>query len=181
MFNAYSQQLSDLVQDFINSYDTLLEEPEHLQSVSDLEAFLKQHHIRVAYPLDESDLEAVRELREKMRSIWNAANLEIMSEALNPLLAKGRLSLRGDEKMNWRFGLEAAMPLVDGMSVAAALGIVLTVQEYGYERLRACESSPCQDVFVDTSRNKLRRFCSERCANRYNVAAFRGRNKEGES
>jgi predicted RNA-binding Zn ribbon-like protein len=181
MFNTYSQQLSDLVQDFINSYDTFLEQPEHLESLSDLERFLVQHQFTVSYPLEYSDLEAVRELRERMRSIWNASSLKVMSEELNPLLAKGRLHLELDEGMDWRFGLEAAMPLVDGMSVATALGIVLTVQGHGHERLRACEASPCQDVFVDTSRNKSRRFCSERCANRYNVAAFRGRNREGES
>ena len=175
MFSAYKEELSHFVQDFINSYDTFLEEPEHLKSVADLERFLAAHHLSLAYPLENSDLEAVRELREKLRSIWNSHDDEVMKDALNHLLAKGRLKLQVNEKMDWLFGLEAAMTVVDGMSVAGALGIALAVQEHGHERLRACASSPCQDVFVDTSRNKSRRFCSDRCANRYNVAAFRSR------
>jgi predicted RNA-binding Zn ribbon-like protein len=32
-------------------------------------------------------------------------------------------------------------------------------------------------VYVDVSRNAQRRFCSESCANRTNVAAFRARAK----
>jgi predicted RNA-binding Zn ribbon-like protein len=175
MFSAYKEELSDFVQDFINSYDSFLEEPEHLQTVADLERFLAAHHLTVAYPLEYSDLEAVRDLREKLRSIWNSHDDEAMREGLNPLLAKGRLKLQVNEEMQWQYGLEAAMTVMDGMSVAGALGIALAVQEHGHERLRACTSSPCQDVFVDTSRNKSRRFCSDRCANRYNVAAFRSR------
>jgi predicted RNA-binding Zn ribbon-like protein len=178
MFSAYSDDLSNFVQDFINSHDSFLEEPEHLQTVADLEDFLVGHHFTVAYPLEDSDLEAVRELRESLRNIWNSHNEEAMQEALNAMLAKGRLRLQLGENMTWQYGLEVAMVLVDGMAVAGALGIALSLQEHGHERLRACASSPCQDVFVDTSRNKSRRFCSDRCANRYNVAAFRDRRKD---
>jgi predicted RNA-binding Zn ribbon-like protein len=178
MFSAYRDELSNFVQDFINSYDTFLETPEHLQTVADLEKFLVAHQFSVAYPLENSDLEAVRELRENLRSLWNSHEEEAMQEALNPMLAKGRLRLQLGEDAQWQYGLEAAMTLVDGMAVAGALGIALSLQEHGHERLRACASSPCQDVFVDTSRNKSRRFCSDRCANRYNVAAFRDRQKD---
>lgn len=165
MFNAYKNQLSDFVQDLINSYDPYLEEPEHLQTQADVDEFLAQ---RGFHPNEVLDLESVRDLRERMREIWTAPNAEVMREKLNPLLAEGQLSLQLAEDMSWQFNLEE-------LSLAAALGIALALQEHGHERLRACASSPCQDVFVDTSRNKTRRFCSERCANRYNVAAFRNR------
>jgi predicted RNA-binding Zn ribbon-like protein len=36
-------------------------------------------------------------------------------------------------------------------------------------------------VFIDTSANRTRRYCSERCTNRANVTAFRARKREEES
>jgi hypothetical protein len=33
-------------------------------------------------------------------------------------------------------------------------------------------------VFIDTSTNRSRRYCSDRCATRANVAAYRARRKE---
>ena len=165
MFNAYKNQLSHFVQDLINSYDPYLEEPEHLQTQADVDEFLAQ---RGFHPNETLDLDAVRDLRERMREIWTSSSAEAMREKLNPLLSEGQLSLQLAEDMSWQFKL-------DDLELVAALGIALTLQEHGHERLRGCASSPCQDVFVDTSRNKTRRFCSERCANRYNVAAFRNR------
>ena len=35
----------------------------------------------------------------------------------------------------------------------------------------------CQDVFVDTSPNRSRRYCSDRCSSRANVAAYRARRR----
>jgi predicted RNA-binding Zn ribbon-like protein len=167
MFNAYNKQLSDFVQDLINSYDPFLEEPEHLQTQADVDEFLSTRGIQ---PKGNVSLDALRALRDEMRAIWTAPDAEAMLEKLNPLLAEGQLSLQLSEDLDWRFSLE-------DIKLAAALGIALTLQEHGHECLRACASSPCQDVFVDTSRNKTRRFCSERCANRYNVAAFRDRQR----
>jgi predicted RNA-binding Zn ribbon-like protein len=59
--------------------------------------------------------------------------------------------------------VEAAMALVD----------VLRADELG--RLRVCEAGDCQDVHVDLSRNRSRRFCESGCGNRANVAAYRAR------
>nr|WP_264674235.1 CGNR zinc finger domain-containing protein [Nocardioides lijunqiniae] len=47
----------------------------------------------------------------------------------------------------------------------------------GPSRLGVCEAAPCDHVFVDTSPNRSRRYCSERCSSRANVAAYRARRK----
>ena len=60
-------------------------------------------------------------------------------------------------------------------STSMALAIVLC--EYGMSRLGVCRAADCDCVYVDVSRNAQRRFCSESCANRTNVAAFRARAK----
>ena len=41
-----------------------------------------------------------------------------------------------------------------------------------------CAASPCTNVYVDTSPNASRRYCSDRCSSRANVAAYRARQRE---
>jgi len=42
--------------------------------------------------------------------------------------------------------------------------------------VRTCASPTCQEVFVDLSRNRSRRYCDSRtCGNRLHVAAYRAR------
>ena len=43
------------------------------------------------------------------------------------------------------------------------------------QRLRVCDAPDCDDVVVDLSKNRSRRYCSASCSNRVNVAAFRAR------
>ncbi|MFD8703673.1 CGNR zinc finger domain-containing protein [Kitasatospora sp. NPDC059648] len=41
-----------------------------------------------------------------------------------------------------------------------------------------CHAADCERFYVDDSRNRTRRFCSNACASRTTVAAHRGRRKE---
>ena len=63
------------------------------------------------------------------------------------------------------------------MAAAAALGLAALVAEDGLDRLGVCAHDRCWDVFVDTSTNSCRRYCSDTCSNRANVAAYRARRK----
>jgi predicted RNA-binding Zn ribbon-like protein len=49
------------------------------------------------------------------------------------------------------------------------------VTDVGPERIRECEAAPCIEVFVDSSRNGRRVYCSRRCANRVNASRHRQR------
>ncbi|MEJ3653557.1 CGNR zinc finger domain-containing protein [Actinomycetes bacterium KLBMP 9759] len=44
-------------------------------------------------------------------------------------------------------------------------------------RIGACARDGCDTVFVDTSRNGRRRFCTVRCANRAHIADNRMRQR----
>jgi predicted RNA-binding Zn ribbon-like protein len=57
------------------------------------------------------------------------------------------------------------------------LGLATLVCDLGPTRLGVCSASPCTQVYVDTSPNQSRRYCSERCSSRANVAAYRARQK----
>jgi predicted RNA-binding Zn ribbon-like protein len=59
----------------------------------------------------------------------------------------------------------------------ALLGLANLVCDLGPTRLGICSASPCTNVYVDTSPNQSRRYCSDRCSSRANVAAYRARQK----
>ena len=45
-------------------------------------------------------------------------------------------------------------------------------------RLRVCAADDCEDVVVDLSKNRSKRFCDGGCGNRANVAAYRARRRQ---
>ncbi len=57
------------------------------------------------------------------------------------------------------------------------LGLTVLVCDLGPGRLGVCSASPCTNVYVDTSPNQSRRYCSDRCSSRANVAAYRARQR----
>jgi predicted RNA-binding Zn ribbon-like protein len=57
------------------------------------------------------------------------------------------------------------------------MGLSTLACDLGPTRLGVCDASPCRHVFVDTSPNQSRRYCSDRCSSRANVAAFRARQR----
>ena len=60
-----------------------------------------------------------------------------------------------------------------GAGCATGLAIVLGSELF--DRLGVCTAPHCDRVYVDTSRNGSRRFCSTACQNRVKTAAFRER------
>jgi predicted RNA-binding Zn ribbon-like protein len=183
--DAYGMRLARLAQDFINSHDLYLEQPEHLLTPADLHHFLTAHHIQPQATITLADLDATRQIRHQVRAAWTAATVQEAVEILNPLLGEIEVNLQvqatDQDNIHLHYDIPSDTPVVAQLGMQSALGIVALLQNEGLDRLRACAAAPCRDVFVDTSRNKSRRFCSDRCANRYNIAAFRERQtKDGD-
>ena len=59
----------------------------------------------------------------------------------------------------------------------ALLGLATLICDLGPTRMGVCSASPCTNVYVDTSPNQSRRYCSDRCSSRANVAAYRARQR----
>ena len=59
-----------------------------------------------------------------------------------------------------------------------AAGLAHIIDGGDGSRLRACSRAGCGTVFIDTSRNGRRHFCSVRCANQVNVANHRLRQRQ---
>ena len=74
-----------------------------------------------------------------------------------------------------------AASVADLLIGESLLGLANLVCDLGPTRLGVCAATPCTNVYVDTSPNHSRRYCSERCSSRANVAAFRARQKAAAS
>lgn len=180
--NHYAQRGASLAEDLVNTHDVTLPEPEHLRGPADLDRFLSERGLllpegRSATP---EDLRAVRGLRAPLRAVFEARDEAVAAGALNGLLEGAALAPTAETGSgSWRLGLRVSrdLPLPRRVAVEAALGLVGALERLGLDRLRACAADPCRDVFVDTSRNGSRRYCGPGCANRHNVAAFRGRRR----
>ena len=180
--NTYSQRMAQFAEDLINTFDTFLDQPEHLQTPRDLDGFLRKRGID-APDASERDLATVKALRDELRDLWTSDDLRALQDGLNRLIAGTAVRVEyavNDDVLETRIQAMQGAPLADQVAAAAAVGIGAAIQTHGVERMRACTASPCKDVFIDTSKNATRRFCSERCANRHNVAQYRARQRTSE-
>ena len=180
--STYNNQRTILVQDLINTYDLYLDEPEHLREPRDLQRFLETHGMMPQVTVTQIDLDDVRILREQLRTAWTIGTMEAMLHVLNPLIATVAVTVQfedtTEQHVHAQFAMHVGLSLAQRLAFECALGMIEVVQQQGLDRMRACAAEPCRDVFVDISRNKSRRFCSERCANRYNISTFRERQKD---
>jgi predicted RNA-binding Zn ribbon-like protein len=64
---------------------------------------------------------------------------------------------------------------VTGWAASCATGLAVVLGNDLGSRLGVCTAPRCDRVYVDTSRNGTRRFCSTSCQNRVKSAAFRAK------
>lgn len=122
----------------------------------------------------------VTELARRVRSVVEAADEAVVIERLNDLLAGVDVHPRvtnHDGTLHVHYSRPGTSAVAQ-LTTAVAVGMALLVMDAGWTRLGLCGAEDCQDVFVDTSRNTSRRFCSETCASRAGVAAYRTRQRQ---
>jgi predicted RNA-binding Zn ribbon-like protein len=150
---------------------------DRLADVAALEAFVREWGWTGVRRRDRAELEQVRALRPRLRRLWELDEDGVV-EQVNGMLAEARALpqlVRHDE---WNYHLHATSsgaPLADRMAVEAAMAFVDVVRQQELDRLAVCGADDCDDVLVDLSKNRSRRYCSTGCSNRVNVAAFRAR------
>src|SRR5664279_4183395 len=150
---------------------------EKLPDVAALDAFVRTWGWTGERRGDEQELALVRTLRPRLRRIWEVDEDEAVRIVNGLLREAGALPqlVRHDE---WSYHLHAtppAAPLASRMAVEAAMAVVDVIRSNELRRLRICESLTCDDVVVDLSKNRSRRFCEGGCGNRAAVAAYRAR------
>ena len=176
-FSHYTTKPVELAVALVNTRGV---ETDTLSESTELSEFLGQFRNLwegVAKPPRKSEVDDVRALRESLREIIESGDEELASKRVNRLLdaygATPRLSTHNGTPHLHFEPVESAMICWLGAITAMALASVIV--EHGVERFGVCGSGGCHDVYIDTSRNRSRRHCSNTCSTREAVAAYRKR------
>jgi predicted RNA-binding Zn ribbon-like protein len=150
---------------------------DEMPDVAALDTFIDHWQWTGSRTHDDAELTAVLKLRDRLARLWEMNPDEAVA-LVNTLLADANALPQLVKHDGFDYHIHATSPdapLADRMAVDAAMAFadVIRVGEFG--RLRVCAADDCQDVLVDLSKNRSRRFCSLTCANRVNVAAYRSR------
>jgi hypothetical protein len=132
-------------------------------------------------PLELSDRDAapLARVSAAVRGVALAGSQPEVVERLNALLARAHprpYATDHDGELHLHYAKPDA-PLLEQLTTTVAMGISQVVVQHGWQRLGVCSAEGCDDVYVDTSRNASRRYCSNTCASRSTVAAYRARRK----
>ncbi|GAB3426303.1 hypothetical protein GCM10027569_65300 [Flindersiella endophytica] len=136
-----------------------------------------------AVPADQAAYLA--ETASRMRAVFQAAadgSFDTAAADLNALLrktgARPQLDRIGGDPWQIHFhGYEDTYAV--GWSAGCATALALAIGSPLAGRLGVCAAGQCDRVYVDTSRNATRQFCSTACQNRVKAAAFRARQASG--
>ncbi len=185
-FSHYTDNAVAMAEDLVNTLGLVdgADRLDHLDGLRELLArYEDEWHDADRHPgtPTAADLEEVRELRDRLRRVFEAETAEDAAHTLNRILA--------DVVATPRVSLENAAPhlhfepvegrIAQWLGAAAAMGLATVLVHHGIERFGVCVAGDCVDAYVDTSKNRSRRHCSTTCSNREHVAAHRARQREG--
>lgn len=166
----------------VNTADPARPGEDRLVDAAGLEALLEDRDVWRRLPRTEA-LPRLRTLRARLRTVFEAAARGDEAGAVrevNRLLSQTpvRPQVSGHDQQGWHLHVsEGARSVAEAYTGAAVLGLAVQLTQLGIDRLGVCGADGCRRVFLDSSTNRSRRYCGERCAGRANVAAYRARRR----
>jgi predicted RNA-binding Zn ribbon-like protein len=121
------------------------------------------------------------EMANELRAVFAAVaagDLVAAAQQVNHLLeeTRARPHLNRHDGEPWHLHFHGIGGTIAADWVAGcATGLAVVLGGEFHDRLGVCTAPHCDRVYVDTSRNGTRRFCSTACQNRVKTAAFRAR------
>jgi predicted RNA-binding Zn ribbon-like protein len=152
---------------------------ETLGTPEDLDRFVHEHEWTGSRTHDLAELSAVHALRTRLRRLWGLPEPELVTE-VNAILREGQAlpQVVDHDGFGWHIhAVPQEAPLSTRMAVEAAMAFVDVLRSGELDRLKTCAGDDCEDVVIDLSRNRSRRFCDSGCGNRENVRAYRDRRR----
>lgn len=139
--------------------------------------------VAIGYPqphVRPEDARRLTVLAGRMRIVFEAAHsgdLDRAADEINALLVDTNARPQLDRRdKGWSLHFHGPDDgLVNGWAAGCAAGLALALGSDLAGRLGVCAAPQCDRVFVDTSRNGQRRFCSPQCQSRVKAAAHRAR------
>ena len=135
----------------------------------------------------EKDTTALRRFQKDLRPVFEASgegDVPTVISGLNALMERHPVTpmISDHDPAHLHMHVTNRASSVAELLIAESLmGLANLVCDLGATRLGICSEPRCDNVFVDTSPNQSRRYCSDRCSSRANVAAFRARQKAAAS
>jgi predicted RNA-binding Zn ribbon-like protein len=157
-------------------------DPDTLTTLEQLDEFYVAQQWTGSRTRDEAELEAVRSLRPRLRELWTTDDEVALVDLVNRLLVEYEALPQLVRHDQWDWHLHATpsdAPLASRMAVEAAMAMVDVIRQGEVGRMRICDADDCDDVVIDLSKNRSRRYCEGSCGNKANVAAYRARKKAG--
>lgn len=176
-FSHYSDRPVELAVELVNTEQN---DTDGLSTTKQLAEFLDDYEDLwegVAKPPTASDLKAIHTLRTSLRHVLETDDEASAAAQINEILAEHgaipRVSTHsGEPHLHFE---PVGTTIASWLGAITAMGLATVIIENGVERFGVCGASRCDDVYVDTSRNRSRRHCSSTCSTREAVAAYRAR------
>jgi predicted RNA-binding Zn ribbon-like protein len=158
---------------------------DRLGDLEDLQSFVRRHEVSEVGALTRTDLVAVRALRNRIRPVFAALDDAAAAGLVNALVAESPVTPRLTDHDGYSWHVHYFAPgasLAEHLAVDCGMALAHLISLGERERLRTCEAVDCDQVLVDLSRNRSKRYCDARtCGNRVHVAAYRERRRHAPS
>lgn len=162
----------------VDLVNTMRDGRDFLITPFDLHEFLLECGEPEPFEVNAADVLAVLVLRARLRQVFTAATEDEAAALLNEVLAESATApyLSLHDEVGWH--LHVAKPDAEWAEWLAALtatGLAELIGAGGFDRMRICAAQGCQRAFLDESRNHSQRYCTQTCATRSRVNAYRAR------
>lgn len=170
-FDRYANQAAENAAALVNLHLEVAE-----PTLTDVRALLADRDLGLR--LTGEDLPHLRALADDLGEVFEAGAVDRAVDVLNDHLdrtpMRPRISTHDGRDPHLHVEPEGA-GAVERLRANCLMGLAAVLCDGGRLRLGTCAADDCARVWLDTSRNARRRFCSDRCATRTHVAAHRAR------
>ena len=144
-----------------------------------LNSVLTTYDYRPAYDVDPPQARELAGWADRLRAVFTEADLTRRVQLVNDLLAAVAappyISQHDGRAPHFHYA-EHDAPLVHRVKAYTAGGLAHALCD-DPQRIGHCRRSGCGTVYIDTSRNGRRRYCTTRCANQAHVSDHRERRR----
>ena len=152
-----------------------------LTAPSGLQEYLARNPYSGVISGTDEEVAEVREVRTQLRRLWQVADRDDAVPIINEMLASADARPFLTRHDGWDWHLHVTLPdapLAQRMTAEAAMAFLELVRADEWSRLKVCAAEDCNDVLVDLSKNRSKRYCADgNCGNRAAVAAYRARRR----
>lgn len=179
MFTPDTRSMLQAAVDLANSASA----PDTLVESGDVRDWARAHSYLARCTGTAAELAEMRAVRKPLRELLTATRDEaaaLINGILRDLDVHPQL-VRHDAE-DWHVHVVGAdAPLAEWVLGDTAWAMIDLIREDELSRISVCGDDTCDGLVLDLSRNRSRKFCSTRCANRNATAAFRSRQRAAAS